>query len=132
MVGRDSELNLLREVYADAFESAEMRVVTVIGEAGVGKSRLLYEFEKWLERRPERILFFKGRGTPNTRHVAYGLFRDLFAFRFDILDSDEVAVALEKFRDGMKGILEPERSDVVGHWLGFDFSSSEAVQRMGP
>ena len=40
------------------------------------------------------------------------------------------AVALDKFRGGMAGVLEPDLADVVGHWLGFDFSSSEAVQRL--
>ncbi len=130
MVGRDYELGLLQDAYLDSFESAEPRVVTIIGEAGVGKSRLLYEFDNWLELRPELILYFKGRATPNTQNVPYGLFRDLFAARFEILDSDSAEVALEKFRAGMAGILEPEQSDLVGHWLGFDFSASEAVQRL--
>ena len=96
----------------------------------MGKSRLLYEFDDWLELRPEQIFFFKGRGTLNTRNVPYSLFRDLFANRFDILESDSIAVALDKFRGGMAGVLEADLADVIGHWLGFDFSSSEAVQRL--
>jgi tetratricopeptide (TPR) repeat protein len=130
MVGRDHELGMLRDAYLDALESAEPRVVTIIGEAGVGKSRLLYEFGNWLELRPELILYFKGRATPNTQNVPHSLLRDLFAYRFEILDSDSAAVALGKFRAGMAGALEPERADVVGHWLGFDFSSSEAVKSL--
>ena len=130
MVGRDAELDTLKNAYLDAFESAETRVATVIGEAGVGKSRLLYEFDNWLELRPEHIFYYKGRSTPNTQNVPYSLFRDLFANRFEILESDPIAVALDKFRQGMAGVLEPDLADVVGHWLGFDFSSSEAVQRL--
>ena len=130
MVGRDAELDTLKNAYLDAFESAETRVATIIGEAGVGKSRLLYEFDNWLELRPEHIFYFKGRATPNTQNVAYSLFRDLFANRFEILESDTIAVALDKFRQGMAGVLEPALADVVGHWLGFDFSSSEAVQHL--
>lgn len=127
MIGRDAELLALENVYITAADDAETQVAIVIGEAGVGKSRLLYEFENWLELRPERILYFKGRSTPNTRHVPFSLFRDLFAFRFDIRDNDSATVALEKFRAGAAGILEPERADIVGHWLGFDFSASPAV-----
>ncbi len=130
MIGRDAELDTLKNAYRDAFESAETRVAIIIGEAGVGKSRLLYEFDNWLELRPEHLFYFKGRATPNTQNVPYSLFRDLFANRFEILESDAIATALDKFRDGMAGVLTPEQADVVGHWLGFDFSSSEAVQKL--
>jgi class 3 adenylate cyclase/tetratricopeptide (TPR) repeat protein len=130
MVGRDHELGMLQEAYADAIESVETRVVTVIGEAGVGKSRLLYEFDNWIELQPEQVYYFKGRGTANTQNVAYSLFRDLFAFRFDIRDSDSAAVALAKFQSGMSPYIEPDQAAVAGQWLGFDFSASEAVQRL--
>ncbi len=128
MIGREGELTLLQSGYIDAVEASETRVVTIVGEAGVGKSRLLYEFDNWLELRPEEAFYFKGRATQNLQNVPYSLFRDLFAFRFQILDSDPTAVALDKFRAGMADVLEPERADVVGHWLGFDFSTSEAVR----
>ena len=44
MVGRQSELEVLRTAFAAAVESAACRLVTVIGAAGVGKSRLVAEF----------------------------------------------------------------------------------------
>jgi class 3 adenylate cyclase len=108
MVGRDRELGILKDAFADAIEGRETRVITVIGEAGVGKSRLLYEFDNWIELRPELVTFFKGRGTANTQNVPFSLFRDLFAFRFDILDSDSVATAFEKFKSSMAGYVEPD------------------------
>jgi len=128
MVGRDVELLALQSAFRDAVEEAEARVVTVVGEAGVGKSRLLYEFDNWVELRPERIYYFKGRATPGLQNVAYGIFRDLFAFRFDIRESDSTQEALDKFRRGVQGVLEPDQADVLGHWLGFDFEGSAAVQ----
>jgi class 3 adenylate cyclase len=84
MIGREAELLSLQTAYQDAVLESETRVVTIIGEAGVGKSRLLYEFDNWVELRPERVTYFKGRGTPNTRSVPYGVFHSLFAFRFNI------------------------------------------------
>lgn len=130
MIGRDNELGQLREAYTVALEGKNTGLIAVVGEAGVGKSRLLYEFNNWLELRPETIRYFKGRATPNTQHVPYSLFRDLFAFRFQILDSDPMAVALDKFRAGIGEALREEQADVVGHWLGFDFSGSEAVDAL--
>ena len=127
MIGRDHELGMLQDAFSDMAEASETRVVTIAGEAGVGKSRLLYEFDNWLQLRPETIRYFKGRATPNTQHVSYSLFRNLFTFRFEILDSDSAAVALQKFRAGMAGFLESEQADITGQWLGFDFSASAAV-----
>lgn len=130
MIGRDREFGLLQLAFVNAVETAETQALHVIGDAGVGKSRLLYEFSNWLELRPEEIYYFKGRATPNTQNVPYSLFRNLFAYRFDILDSDSAAVAMEKFRAGTVEILPPEQADIVGHWLGFDFSASEAVTNL--
>jgi class 3 adenylate cyclase/tetratricopeptide (TPR) repeat protein len=130
MVGREAEMIILQTAYEDAIGESETRVVTISGETGVGKSRLLYEFDNWIELRPEAVTYFKGRGTPNTQNVPYSLFRDLFAFRFDILDSDSVATAFEKFKSGMTGYVEPDQAAIAGHWLGFDFSGSEAVSRL--
>jgi len=127
MVGRESELLALQGGYHDVVETNETRVITILGEAGVGKSRLLYEFDNWIELRPEGVFYFKGRAAPARQRVPFSLFRDLFAYRFDILESDNTPTALEKFRRGMQGILEADRADLVGHWVGFDFSTSKAV-----
>ena len=139
MIGRDAELTALQEAFAEVIHTGQTHVVTIIGDAGVGKSRLLYEFDNWVELRPERVRYFRGRATPALQSVPYSLWRDLLAYRFDILDSDSPAVALSKFRKGMgagheEGQVGPQSiphiTDIVGHWLGFDFSASPAVARL--
>jgi hypothetical protein len=130
MVGRDVELLTLQNTFRDATEDAETRVVTVVGEAGVGKSRLLYEFENWLELLPARVAYFKTRPTPDMQSIPYGAMREMFAARFEIRESDSAAVVLDKFRAGMEGTLPPARADVAGHLLGFDLSASQAVQNL--
>ena len=66
MVGRNDELRFLQDALMTAFEEGEGHVVTVSGEAGVGKSRLLYEFQNWLELLPssQPVRFYQGRGSP--------------------------------------------------------------------
>ena len=128
MIGRDAELLMLQNMFRDAIEDAVVRVVTIVGEAGVGKSRLLYEFEKWIELLPEQVWRFEGRAAPETQARPYGLIRRLFAHRFDILDSDSAAEVREKFRAGMAASLNPDQADLVGQLLGLDFSASPAVQ----
>ena len=128
MVGRDAELVILKNIYRDTMEDAETRIVTVVGEAGVGKSRLLYEFEKWIELLPEDIWFFKGWATPEMQASPYGVIRGMFTHRFEILENDSTADVMGKFRTGMASTLEPNQADLVGHLIGFDFSTSPAIQ----
>ncbi len=129
MVGREAELLALQAAYADAV-GGETRLALVVGEAGVGKSRLLYEFETWVDLRPEEVYFFKGRAAPGLQNVPYSILRDLFAYRFEMLETDNAATALTKFRAGMGEFLPAERADLVGHLVGFDFSASPAVRNL--
>jgi class 3 adenylate cyclase/tetratricopeptide (TPR) repeat protein len=132
MVGRDVELLALQRAFEDVIEDGETRLVTILGEAGVGKSRLLDEFFNWSDLRPESFYYFKGRAASTMQTVPYQLWRDLFAYRFEILDSDTAAQATTRFRQGMAGVLEPDRADLVGQLVGFDIAAagSEAVQAL--
>jgi len=128
MVGREPELLMLQNMFRDAIEDAEVRVVTVVGDAGVGKSRLLYELEQWIELLPEDVWYFVGRATPETEGRPYGLIRRMFAQRFEILESDSAADVRAKFRAGMARALHSDQADLVGQLLGLDFSTSPAVR----
>jgi serine/threonine protein kinase/predicted ATPase len=132
MVGRKGELRRLTDALETVFEERELRVLTVIAEAGLGKSRLLYEFNNWIELLPELWYIFNGRAGASTQRLPYSLVRDVFSFRFEIQDSDPPEVAREKLERGMlamcKGTSEEEvlqRAHFVGQLIGFDFSASK-------
>ena len=127
MVGREVELKHLRQVYLDAYEEEESQVVTVLGEGGMGKSRLLYEFNTWLELRPELVRVFDGRATEMMRERPYALLRDIVSTRFQILDSDPIDSIKEKLEDGINDLLgraDPESAHLIGYLCGFDLSNS--------
>ncbi len=60
-IGRDEEMRVLRESLTQVVDGAGARLVTVIADAGAGKSRLLYEFLNWAELMPSRVYLFTGR-----------------------------------------------------------------------
>jgi len=118
MVGRQAELKHLQDALYAAMEDGALQVATVVGEAGVGKSRLLHEFDLWSELLPERFYYFKGRAGQEMPNLPYGLMRDVFAFRFQIRDSDPPPVVREKMEQGI--------SD--GGWQIADFGTQSAIQ----
>jgi tetratricopeptide (TPR) repeat protein len=129
-IGRDDELRILRDSFTEVVDGGGARLLTIVAEAGAGKSRLLYEFLNWVELAPSEAYLFTGRALANRQTAALGLFRDVVATRFDVHDSDPAAVVVTKLREGFAGHLSPDEADIVGHWLGFELSSSVAVQRL--
>lgn len=128
-IGRDKEMVQLKDAYNSAVQNRKTTVVSLVGDAGIGKTRLLYEFEKWLELRPEPIWYFKGRASAQTQGIPQFLLRDLFAARFQIFDSDSLAVVRQKFVAGFNKIARdasPDKAPVLGTWLGYDFSHDQS------
>ena len=130
MIGRADELGVLRAEFESVVDEPTTRAVMVIGDAGIGKSRLLYEFENWIDLHPAGAYFFKGRALATHRSAAFGLVRHLFGDRFGVLDSDPASVVADKMRVGFGPTLTAREAEVVGHWLGFDLGSSAAVQSL--
>ena len=127
MVGREAELVRMQRAFEWAVDESETQIVSIVGEPGVGKSRLLREFDAWVDDRPESVLHFTGRATPEMVRTPYALFRNVFAFRFGIQDSDSAATVWNKLERGIAGFMGQDsarKAHIIGNLLGFDFSAS--------
>lgn len=129
MIGRESEFARIQEALETVKSAQRICTVTISGEAGVGKSRLLYEYQNWLDLLPEKIQIFKGRATETMRSLPYALLRDVFAYRFEVADSDPLVHAREKLEAGITAYMCEDQEAVmkahfIGHLIGLDFSSS--------
>jgi predicted ATPase/class 3 adenylate cyclase len=123
MVGREQELTLLQDIFSSVAEDGRGQLVTIVGEPGLGKSRLLYEFENWVDLQPAHAHPYRGRARLETRRVPYGLLRDLFAAEFNIQDSDSEAMAVQKLEQGIAAFAGPEHEDwapFIGYVIGFN------------
>jgi len=130
MIGRESELHALQTSWEQTLSTKHTTLLTIVGDAGVGKSRLLYEFEKWLDALPRAITLFRSRAAERTKGTPYFLLRDLLATRFDIRESDSIARVQYKFGSGiaeMLGSASEMKAHILGQWLGYDFSRSPHV-----
>ena len=125
MVGRDTELAKLTEAYETAHDESSLMLVTVSGDPGLGKTRLMVEFEHWIERTHAAAVRLHGRSQPYSNSVPYGLLRDLLAWHFEILDSDSQALAQTKLTRGLAAQFcdsGAEQAALVGRLIGFDYS----------
>ncbi len=106
-IGRERELDLL----LDAFERAKEgrgQAVSIMGEAGVGKSRLLYEFRKAIAN--EDILFLEGKCLSYGRGVAYHPIIDVLKSNFGVEDGEADSDIKEKVKRGLAGLGVDETS----------------------
>ncbi len=70
MVGRQTELRHLQDAHYAIFEDGKMQVVTICGEAGLGKSRLLHEYNQWAEHAARELSSLQGSRQPADTRVA--------------------------------------------------------------
>lgn len=130
MVGRTQEMGQLQDVLQTVIEAGMAQVVTIVGDAGLGKSRLLYEFERMLGLWPDQVALFRGGADRSMTQRPYGLIRDLFVNHFEIHRRNSTAVAREKLIRGLTAQFEDSNTGAltqahyIGHLLGFDFSES--------
>jgi len=95
LVGRDEELAQLEHTLERARSEARPILVTVLGPAGIGKSRLVYEFLQRLEQLPEPPEVRKGRCL-SYGNVSYSALAEVVKAECEVLDDDPPEVAAAK------------------------------------
>jgi class 3 adenylate cyclase/tetratricopeptide (TPR) repeat protein len=105
LVGRDSELGLLLALLARVTEVGRPHIVTVYGEAGVGKSRLTSEFASTVSTRSPPARIFQGRCLPYGDGVAFWPLGEILKSFSGVLDSDPPSVVVSRLEQAL-GALE--------------------------
>ena len=106
-IGRDRELRLVKELFHATGELRQGRLVAVTGAAGIGKSRLAWEFEKYIDGITESVLWHHGRALAYGDGVAMAALGEMVRSRIGATDVDDAAMVAGKL-DGSLAELVPD------------------------
>jgi class 3 adenylate cyclase len=115
LVGRVSELLVLRRIWEETFEANRPRLVTLLGPPGIGKSRLAAEFAAEIEQNGGRIL--------TGRSMSYGTSGTYLAFRHQVKDlagifeNDPPDLAHQKLDQAVTAVLEADDAEEVAEHI---------------
>jgi len=95
-VGRQRELRLVKELFHTSAEQSRAQLVQIAGVGGIGKSRLAWEFFKYLDGLAEQVLWHQGRCLSYGEGVAYWALAEIVRMRARILEGEEQETARAK------------------------------------
>jgi predicted ATPase/class 3 adenylate cyclase len=95
LIGRDEELAVLKQTFRRVQGEARPALVSVVGPAGVGKTRLVRELERHVEGLPEFVYWRRGRCLAYG-NASYSALADAVKAQCEILEDDASDVALKK------------------------------------
>ena len=119
MVGRIGELTILESVFQRCVTDRRPQLVTIYGDAGVGKTRLVEEFGDRIAASPEAPLTVSGRCVPYGEGVTYWPLGEILKGHAGILDTDPPDMAIEKVRKvgdeliGLELSADPARANAA-------------------
>ena len=134
-VGRDRELRLLKELFHTSAEEARAYLVSITGIAGIGKSRLGWEFFKYIDGIPQTTLWHRGRCLAYGEGVTYWALADMVRMRCRIAEDEAPASAFSKLQatlaeyvvdDEERRFVEPR----LAHLLGLEDRQARAQQEL--
>jgi class 3 adenylate cyclase/predicted ATPase len=123
LTGRDAELRTVKELFHAVADRRVPRLVLASGAAGVGKSRLGWEFEKYADGLAEEVWWHRGRCLSYGEGVAFWALAEIVRQRLAIAEEDPAEVAAAKLAEGLDRFIpdEAERAYVglrLGRLLG--------------
>jgi len=126
MIGREKEFDAL-VASAEEWLTGKGQILSIIGEAGIGKSRLVTELKAYLERQKEargqkgqedKLLRLEGRCISIGQPISYWPFLDILRSWFGLSEEDSEVEKPQKVRNHVETLL-PEQSDDILPFLGY-------------
>jgi class 3 adenylate cyclase/tetratricopeptide (TPR) repeat protein len=127
-VGRDRELRLIKDLFHDSESARRPHLISVTGIAGIGKSRLAWEFYKYFDGIAQLTYWHRGRCLSYGEGVTYWALADMVRMRARIIEEEEPATARVKLQESVAEHIadEADRRFVeprLAHLLGLEEGS---------
>ncbi|MDP9242569.1 MAG: AAA family ATPase, partial [Actinomycetota bacterium] len=124
-VGRDRELRVIKELFHASADEAKAHLVSVTGIAGIGKSRLSWEYYKYFDGLQLVNLYHRGRCISYGEGVAYWALAEMVKMRCRIAEEEAPDSAQGKLRSTLEGFVPDaeERAWIeprLAHLLGLE------------
>ena len=124
-VGRERELRLMKELLHGSAEDGRAHLVSIVGIAGIGKSRLAWEFEKYVDGLVKTYRWHRGRCLAYGEGVTYWALAEMVRMRAGIVEGESPREALTKLHSAIEKyvLLEDEREWItprLAHLLGLE------------
>ncbi len=108
-VGRDRELRLVKELFHASAEEKKAHLVSVVGIAGIGKSRITWEFYKYFDGLVDVTWWHRGRCPSYGDGVTYWALAEMVKMRARIAEDEEPISAMAKLRETLEEhVQDPE------------------------
>jgi class 3 adenylate cyclase/tetratricopeptide (TPR) repeat protein len=109
-VGRDEELRLLKDLFHATVREGRARLLSVTGQAGIGKSRLAWELEKYLDGLAGEVARHHGRSPAYGEGITFWALAEMVRGRAGIAESDDDRTSREKLATALAGDV-PDEAD---------------------
>jgi tetratricopeptide (TPR) repeat protein len=117
LTGRGELISALKSAADRARTDKEARIVTLLGAAGIGKSRILHEFLQELRSGAGRVPRVY-RGSARSLQLSYGVFSRLLRSRFGLVEGMDEEAAKAQVRSQLAAVLEDRKVGDVCYFLG--------------
>jgi class 3 adenylate cyclase/tetratricopeptide (TPR) repeat protein len=95
-VGRAPELRMLKDFHAATAAERRPRLVSIMGQGGIGKSRLVWEFQKYMDGVTELVYWHQGRSPAYGEGISFWALAEMVRSRASISEADDPATAQAK------------------------------------
>ncbi|MGZ4144318.1 MAG: AAA family ATPase [Actinomycetota bacterium] len=122
-VGRDRELRLIKDLFHATVDESKAHLVSVTGIAGIGKSRTMWEFFKYIDGVATAFRWHRGRCLAYGEGVTYWALAEMVRTRAGIVEAEEQSSAMAKLRQALeesvpdpeeRRFLEPRLAHLIG------------------